>query len=102
MGSSSHGAHARRAARRMDGADDLKLGRCSVTKFFVTQATHIPVQYTIQTVLDPVFNAESDGDLRFEPKPRPDTVMWIANLQLDGGSTPVRRVAEAGFILAHR
>ena len=46
----------------------------------------ISVQVTVQTVLDPVFDAESDGELGFEPKPRPDTVMWIANLQLTGGS----------------
>ena len=86
MGSSSHGAHARRAARRMDGADDLKLGRCSVTKFFVTHATHIPVQYTIQTVLDPVFNAESDGDLGFDVRGRPTAVWRITNLFGHGGS----------------
>ena len=49
----------------------------------------ISVQVTVQTVLGPVFDAESDGELGFEPKPRPDTVMWIANLQLDGGSKPL-------------
>ena len=49
----------------------------------------ISVQVTVQTVLGPVFDAESDGELGFEPKPRPDTVMWIANLQLTGGSRPV-------------
>ena len=50
----------------------------------------ISVQLTVQTVLGPVFDAESDGELGFEPKPRPDTVMWIDNLQLDAEVVLVR------------
>ena len=91
-------AAARRARVDMDGADvrtipireETLTGKLSVgseTEFFETQWTRYPSKLLSRPSLGPVFDAESDGELGFEPKPRPDTVMWIANLQLTGGST---------------
>ena len=54
--------------------------------FCNVHTTITPVQYTIQIVLDPVFYAESDGDLRFDMRARPSAVWRIANLQSAGGS----------------